>query len=262
MVFDSFLDRVLGADRGRGRVTGPPASSNAASSFHLFWDAPPVPLSEVAVVFELIEPPSVPMLYFWALQVSFMNGPSRVGGAHFGLQHHPDYPANGAVNWGGYADAGGELDGSASTLPSALDNVNTRTYPWRAHRRYRHRVFRSPDRGWRGSVTDLETGDETVVRDLWADADHLANPMVWSEVFAHCDHPSTAVRWTDLEAVDTEGRRHPVQAVRLNYQTHGDGGCANTDTVVDAGGDAGGPGFVQRTATTRTNRTGARLTLG
>lgn len=257
MVFESIFDKILGGGRqSGGRVTGPPTSSNAASSFHLFWDAPPVPLAEVSAVCEVIEPPTVPMLYFWALQVNFMNGASRVGGAHFGLQFHPDYPESGAVNWGGYADVGGELEGSISALPSALNNINTRTYGWQPGRRYRHRIFRSPDRGWRGTVTDLETGIETVVRDLWVDADHLASPMVWSEVFAHCDHPSAAVRWTDLRTVDASGAEHRTGTVRLNYQTHGDGGCANTNTTVEA------DGFVQRTATERTNGTGSRLTLG
>ena len=236
-------------------MTGPPTSSNGASSFHLAWEVPPVPLTEVAATVEVLEPPTVPMLYFWALQVSFFDGPARRGGAHLGLQYHPAYPDGGAVNWGGYGEGAGELDGSASALPSALDNPNTRSYPWSPGRPYRYRIHRSPERGWRGTVTDLETGLATSVRDLWVDGELLADPMVWSEVFAHCDHPTTAVRWSDLTATTVTGQVVQARTVRLNYQTEGAGGCANTDTSVD------GTGFVQRTATERRHPTGTRLTL-
>lgn len=254
-VFDSFLNRLLGGDTGGSRVAGAPTSSNRASSFHLSWDIASQPLVEVSAVCEVIEPPTVPMLYFWAMQVSFMNGRSRIGGAHFGLQFHPDYPGNGAVNWGGYRDGAGELEGSVSELPSALNNINTRTYPWQPGRRYKHRVYRSPERGWRGSITDLETGVETVVRDLWVEADSLSSPMVWSEVFAHCDHPSAAVRWSELSGINTGGEVLTARSARLNYQTHADGGCANTNTSLD------GVGFVQRTNAARANPTGSQLSL-
>ena len=107
------------------RLTGPPTSSNGASSLHLFWDGPPRPLTEVSATIEVIEPPTVERLYFWAVQVSFQRSDgSTTGGAHVGLQHHPAYPGAGAVNWGGYLRAGGEIDGSVSALPSTLDNVN------------------------------------------------------------------------------------------------------------------------------------------
>lgn len=255
-----------GPSPGPGRTTGPPTSSNGASSFHLRWEAPPVPLLAAEATIEVVEPPLVDQLYFWALQVSFERGPARRGGAHFGLQHHPAYPAAGAVNWGGYADAGGELAGSESALPSALGNVNTRTYRWEPGRPYRYRIAPAPDQSvggvierWRGSITDLATGEETVVRDLFVEADHLSSPMVWSEVFADCDHPTAAVRWSDLAVTTLGGDRIVVESVRLNYQTHGDGGCANTDTSVDRSGDR--PGFLQRTSCARANGTGSRLSL-
>lgn len=262
-----FIERLIGSPlegggTGGARVTGPPPSGNGASSFHVMWDAPPVPLIGAEVTIEVIEPPTVPALYFWALQVNFERGGGRIGGAHFGLQYHPSYPDAGAVNWGGYADAGGELDGSVSELPSALDNVNTRTYRWEAGRRYRYRIGRSPeqaDGGWRGSIVDESSGVETVVRDLFVDADALTGPMVWSEIFADCDHPSAAVRWTDPTVITVEGERIAITAARLNYQRHGDGGCANTDTSVDD--SVPGGGFVQRSNTERTNPTGQRLDL-
>ena len=254
-MFREFLERIGLAGDGPTRTSGPPTSSNGASSFHLYWDVPPEPLAEVSATIEVVEPPSVDQLYFWALQASFESGASRRGGAHFGLQHHPAYPGAGAVNWGGYAAGGGELDGSGSRLPSALDNRNTRTYPWNAHRPYRYRIHRSPERGWRGTVTDLETGAETVVRDLWVDADHLINPMVWTEAFADCGDPPATVRWRDLQAVTVGGATHRVSSVRVNYQSHADGGCTNTDVTVTSGG------FQQRTGTARVTPVGTTLRL-
>lgn len=240
------------------RVSGPPASSNGASSFHLMWQVPPQPLREVRADFEVVEPPAVAELYFWALQVDFVTGNgARKGGAHFGLQHHPGHPGSTAVNWGGYHAGGGELTGTESLLPSAPGNVNTRDYRWEPGRRYRFRVGPGSGPGrWAGSITDLATGVETAVRELLVDAEALISPMVWSEVFAHCDHPSTCVRWSGLEADLGDGSGTiRARTVRLNYQTHSDGGCANTDTSID------GDGFVQRTNTGRTNGPGSLLAL-
>ncbi len=219
-----------------------------------------MPLREVRATIEVVDPPTVDMLYFWALQVDIGLHGSRRGGAHFGLQHHPSYPGAGAVNWGGYhSGGGGELSGSTSALPSTLDNVNTRDYPWSPSRRYRYRVYPSPEQGWRGSITDLTSGEETVVRDLHVEGDELTRPMVWTECFAHCDHPPAAVRWTDLGARTADGDWFEVTDVRINYQTHVDGGCSNTDSSIALG--EGGPGFVQRTGTARRADTGTRLTL-
>ncbi|MEM7340847.1 MAG: hypothetical protein AAF467_19475 [Actinomycetota bacterium] len=254
-MFRSLLDRFRSATQPPQRLTGPPTSSNRASSFHLFWEIAPEPLVEVEATIEVIEPPSVPELYFWALQVTFTERGMPRGGAHFGLQHHPSYPDSGAVNWGGYHTGGPELSGSTSALPSALDNVNTRTYPWAPHRRYRYRIHRSPDRGWRGSITDLESGIDTVVRDLWVEADALDAPMVWTEAFCDCDHPPAGIRWTDFRAIGTSGREFTSTAVRLNYQSYADGGCATSSTVVENGA------FVQRTGVDRVNGTGTTLRL-
>ena len=214
-----------------------------------------MPLAEVRATIEVVEPPTVDRLYFWALQTSFEANGVRQGGAHFGLQHHPSYPGAGAVNWGGYKSVGGELDGSGSDLPSALDNVNTRTYPWSPRRPYQYRIHRSPDKGWRGTVTDVEAGVETIVRDLWVDADHLISPMVWTEAFADCGEPAAAVLWRDLEAVTMSGETHRVTSVRINYQSHADGGCTNSNI------SATETGYLQRTGTERVNPVGATLRL-
>ncbi len=202
---------------------------------HAFWQVPSVPLVEVRATFEVVTPPASPWLYFWALQASFQRGNQPMGAGHFGLQHHPDYPNNGALNWGGYRHGGGELAGSTSSLGSAVGNVNTSTFRWEAGQKYQYRIARSPQQGWRGSLIDLRSGSETVVRDLWVDATHLSSPMVWSEVFAPCDAPSVEVAWSDLHGFDHRGQRVDATAVRINYQTEADGGCSNTSVSSRAG---------------------------
>jgi hypothetical protein len=249
-------------------TSGPPRSANGASSLHLFWDVPagpaPAPWVGAEVTLEVIDPPVVAKLYFWALQVSFVS-PSGSSGAHLGLQWFAAHPGSTAVNWGGYGPGGRELDGTVSALPSGPGNVNTRDYPWIAHHPYRLRISRAPrppaardDRGltaWRGEVVDLAANVTTVVRDLWAAGDHLAAPMVWSEVFADCDDPGAAVRWSDLVLVDEVGRRTQVRSARVNYQARQEGGCAATNSDVD------GDGFIQATGAARLVTAGATLGL-
>ena len=98
-------------------TTGPPRSSNAASSFHLQWvvGAPPAGRSWVSVeaVLEVLVPPAVPALSFWALQASFADRGRHHGAGHLGLQWYPPHPDSTAVNWGGYDAGGHELSGSS-----------------------------------------------------------------------------------------------------------------------------------------------------
>lgn len=258
----SWLDRLLGRRAAALRVAGEPASANGASSFHLWWDVPfGERLTEVAATLEVVEPPTVDRLYFWALQVSFVRPGG--GGAHLGLQFHPAFPGRGAVNWGGYAAAGdeGELDGSSSALPSAQDNPNTRDFAWEAGRPYRLRIRRSPDEAppgfnsWEGLVEDVRAGEITVVRNLYSRGEFLRGPVVWTEAFARCEHPSVAVRWSDLAAVGEEGRPLSVKRVSANYQERAAGGCDNTDATVDEFG------WVQRTNVERRTRPGGLLEL-
>lgn len=209
---------------------------------HLHWDPPPSPTRDISVTLEVVEPPVVPELYFWALQVSFIDGGRRVGGAHLGLQWYRLHPDSTAVNWGGYRDGAGELDGDASALPSATGNPNTRDFPWRARTPYRLRISGDGDGWWTGSVTDTTTGEETVVRRLRGGGDALAAPVVWSEVFARCDDPSVVVRWSDLSPAPP--------GLRPTYQSHVDGGCANTTSRRD------GNGWVQITNVARQTQTG------
>lgn len=257
-----WFERLLGGGARpprRDGTTGRPTSSNGASSLHLQWDAPRVRATAVEAVLEVNEAPTVAALYFWALQVSFAGPAGAGGGAHLGLQWFDRHPGSTAVNWGGYRTGGGELDGSVSPLPSTPGNVNTLDYRWRAGAAYRLRVEHAgaaPDgtTAWRGSVTDVERATTTVVRDLWAPGDHLTAPMVWSEVFAACDDPGTAVRWSELVVEDAAGARTPVTQVRVNYQQVADGGCVTTTSELGPGG-----AFVQRTGTVRTTPQGAVL---
>lgn len=223
--------------RSSGRTRGFPTSSNGASSMHLVWDPPPAPGLEVSAVLQIVEPPTVPHLYFWALQASFVDGGRRLGGAHLGLQWHDGHPGGTAVNWGGYRDGAGELDGEPSPLPSATGNRNTRDYSWQPRREYRLRIHGDGDGWWTGAVTDLSTDGTTVVRRLHGGGTALAAPTVWSEVFARCDDPSVTVRWSALTP-------RPA-ALRASYQSHAVGGCANTRSVRD------GDGWLQITNTSR-----------
>jgi hypothetical protein len=250
-------------------TSGRPRSSNAASSFHLTWlVADPGPdrwWTAVEATLEVLVPPPVPALWFWALQASFVDRGREGGAGHLGLQWHPDHPGSTAVNWGGYDAAGQELDGSAATLPSALHNPNTRDLAWSAGVPYRLAIRTNPDEtgaappglsAWRGEVTDLVTSRTTVVRDLWGPGTALGAPVVWSEVFARCDDPPSAVRWRDLRLIDQTGQAQEVGRVRVNYQSRAEGGCATTDVSVDE------LGVVQTTGTERHTALGAVVPVG
>ena len=240
------------------RTSGAPTSANGASSFHLFWRLERTePLVEVAAVLEVVVPPVVDRLYFWALQVSFLEGTTYRGAAHLGLQWNRNHPGGGAVNWGGYAPGGGLLPGTASALPSVPDDPNTRDYPWEPARPYRLRVAKAPQRlgCWRGEVTDLRTGRASVVRDLEAGGDRLADPMVWSEVFARCDDPSVTVRWSGFEAVTASGDHVAPVALSVNYQARAEGGCDNTTVTPEP------YGVLQITNTRRSTPQGTVIAL-
>lgn len=229
-----------------------------ASSWHLWWVLAPdhPPLVEVAATLTVVEPPTVERLYFWALQASFAGDGTCGGAAHLGLQWNPRHPGCRAVNWGGYAathDVTSILEGSPSPLPSTPDDPNTRDHPWQPGRPYRLRIFRG-EQGWAGEIVDLAGGDEVVVRELYAGGDHLEAPVVWAEVFCRCDHPSTAVAWSDLRAVAGDGTEVAVRAVRTSFPSQGD--CANTTVEVEDGR------LMQRSGVVRTVRADVLLPVG
>jgi hypothetical protein len=242
------------------RTSGEPASSNGASSLHLFWEVPPLPYVEASVILEVLQPPVVRRLYFWALQVSFSRDQRQRGGAHLGLQWNPGFPGSTAANWGGYApdEIGGLLAGSQSPLPSVRNDVNTRDFPWEAGRRYRLRVARGAEappgvQAWRGTITDLESGSESLIRDLYSDGGYLVAPMVWTEAFARCEQPAVSARWSEPQLITADGRVIRPARVRVNYQSRSDGGCDNTTVIADE------LGIVQVTAAPRQTPQGALL---
>ena len=69
------------------------------------------------------------------------------------------------------------------------------------------------------------------------------------------DAPSAAVRWSDLVLRSADGDRVEIRDVQVNYQALSDGGCATTNSSVDA------EGFVQRTGEARRIPQGARLQM-
>jgi hypothetical protein len=248
-----WLERLLGGTPAE-RTSGLPTSSNGASSLHLWWRWPGAQpeLVAAAVTLEVVVRPVVDRLHFWALQVGFADaGPlARSHGAgHVGLQHHPGHPGGTAVNWGGYGADGRELDGSASPLPSATGNRNTRDLVWEEGRPVRLEVRRG-EAGWAASV------DGVHLRDLHAGGERLVGIGTWSEVFAPCDAPSSVVRWSRLEATTADGRTVRPTGVTTGYQSVRDGGCSNTSSEGDGAG-----GLLQRTNVARATPAGAVLPL-
>jgi hypothetical protein len=243
----------------RERVSGTPASANGASSFHLWWDLPfGERLTAANVTLHVTRRPDLDRLVFFALQVAFVkpNG----GGAHLGLQHHPGFPSQSAVNWGGYDTTGTVLEGTDSELPSIQHDPNTRDFRWDGDRPYQLTVARVEEDGggvqrWRGSVTDLASGVVTVVRDLYNPGRFLRAPVVWVESFAPCDAPRFEARWSNASVVTESGEVRAVRRMRADYQPHAAGGCTNTNSFVE------GVAFVQRSGQLRTTNPGTTLAI-
>jgi hypothetical protein len=208
-------------------------------------------LSEVSVTLLIHHNPEPARLYFWALQASF-TGPAGIGGgAHLGLQWHPQYPGGTAVNWGGYDRDGSILEGTASGLASALGNPHTRNFPWRPGSGYRLRIRPDGTGWWAGDVTDLATATTTRIRSLRSAGEGLSLVMVWSEVFARCDDPPAVAIWSDPAGVAIDGSPWRPDSYSVTYQREEDGGCSNTDVVVLP------HGVGQFTGVTRTTPPGA-----
>jgi len=224
----------------RVRGARPAAPFRPPTSAHLWFDdVPRQPWRTVSATLEVLTEPVVPILYFWALQASFTDSRGiTFGAAHTGLQWNPRHPAARAVNWGGYRAAGdvqSVLDGTHSSLPGIAGDENTRNFPWKPRVPYRFTI--SPgERGWRSTVTDIASGEQTVIRELYAGGDLLTGFVVWMEIFAPCDAPMTVVRWSDLELTDGTGsNRHRVRALRTSFPDVR-GNCINNDSRLDDGG--------------------------
>jgi len=213
----------------------------------------------VSATLEIVTEPAAPYLYFWALQASFTDpGGTNLGAAHTGLQWNPRHPGGRAVNWGGYArtaDVSSVLHGTRSTLPGIAADENTRTFPWTAGVGYRFTIAMG-ESGWRSTVVDTSTGAATVIRELFAGGDRLNGFVVWMEIFAPCDAPTTTVRWSDLVVADEErGASYPVRSLRTSFPDV-PGACTNNDSRVDD------VGWLQLTNDRRTSAIAATLTVG
>jgi hypothetical protein len=206
------------------------------SAFHLWWQGlEGEELAEVSVGFEVLREPASDRTYFWALQATFADGHRSYGAAHLGLQWYSRFADCRAANWGGYASPPdqGVFNGTPPALPGFPDDPNTRAYPWRTGVVYEFRIRRG-ERGWAGEVADTSTGERVVLRELLAGGDRLRDVVLWAEVFAPCEAPTTEVRWTDLAAVTAAGERRRPDRVRLSLP--GDGNCPNSDLVLDERG--------------------------
>ena len=177
---------------------------------------------------EIGRPPAPGSLYFWALQVGFALDGRSAGAGHTGLQWHPAAPL-GAVNWGGYDEAGRELDGTPSSLPE-VDSANTLQWPWQPGRPYRVTVSRAGTGRWRSQIADLADGREVTLRELAVDATELTSPVVWTEMFARCDDPPVTARWSQLRVLGADGVPVAPSALVSTYQSFADGGCSNTES--------------------------------
>jgi|SRR5215211_3322278 len=234
------------ARRGIADSSGVNEPPSGSTSFHCWWEGLGATdrVIEVTAVLEVLQLPVAPRLYFWALQASFADGVRTYGAAHIGLQWNPRHAGSTAVNWGGYADVSdvqSVLDGSPSPLPSTPDDRNTRDYPWRQGVPYLLRISKAPV-GWRGEISDLSTGQTSLIRDLYAGGDRLTGFVVWSEVFCACTDPQAVVRWNAFEARTVDGHVRRPASVRLTFPG---GGCTNTDVAATP------EGIVQVTNTTR-----------
>lgn len=263
MVLDRIRALLSPAAPGM-RTSGPPTSSNGASSLHLFWvsEHTTEPVVAIGVDLEVLQTPSVDRLCFWALQATIRSGTAVIGGAHLGLQHHPDYPGGTAANWGGYhgrdSPETGELSGSPLAFPSALANPNTCNFEWVAGAAYRLEIqMRSPGR-WAGLVSRIGEGDPIELRVLDCPGDRLTDFAVWTESFADCDAPGAAVRWANPTLTTASGTLVGIEHAVVNYQKVADGGCSNSDSS-PARTDGNASGIVQRTGVSRANLQGSRL---
>jgi hypothetical protein len=255
----NWLRDVLATANGTAtaRTSGLPSTGNGASSFHARWlvDTSRAPIKRVSATCTIAQPPTVNRLYFWALQASFCDSTGRsYGGAHTGLQHNPRFPGNGALNWGGYADRGGELAGTPSMLTSTPNDANTYDYAWEPATPYQLTI-EPGSTGWRALCTNLNTGYQVLVRELLCQGDRLDHFVVWTECFARCDDPSVTVVWSDFFVELDDGSRMEPTGFVASYEPVEQGGCSNTDTALSID-QSGRPILIQRTNCSRSNPAG------
>jgi len=242
------------------RVAGTPTSASGASSFFLWWNLPyGEKLTEISVTLEVASRPEIDRLVSFSMQGAFLKPGG--GSCHVGLQHHPRFPERGAVNWDGYTAKGDRLESDVPSLPSAIDELATLTFPWHSGTPYRLTIERGDERSdgrfpWTGSITDLRTGERDEIRQLISDSAHVRGPVVYIESFGPCDGPRFEARWSNATAVSDDGAVRTVTSMRVDYQPHAAGGCTNTNASVE------GAEFVQRAGQMRTTKAGSTIRLG
>jgi hypothetical protein len=251
--------RDLLSPRVRERVAGAPTSASGASSFFLWWDLPyGERLVEVSVTLEVTRRPEIDRLVSFAIQGALVKPGG--GSCHLGLQHNPRFPDRSAVNWNGYTASGDLLDSTTPGLPSVTDDIATRDFPWRQGVPYQFTIERGEERSdgmfpWAGSITNLETGERELIRELVSGSPHMRAPVMYVESHAPCDGPGFEARWTNAIAVSLEGRVRSVRSMRVDYQPHAAGGCTNTNSFVEEAS------FVQRAGQMRTTKPGTTIHL-
>lgn len=242
-------------DRLRGDLYDTPASGGG---FHLWWRGLPAdePIVACEITLEILHEPQVPRIYFWAMQMTFLDEVgTNHGVAHTGLQWNPRHADHRAVNWGGYrqaADVTSILEGSDSPLPSTPDDRNTRDFPWRVGVPYRLAVRRGAQ-GWEASITDTDLGETIPIRELYAGGDRLGHFVVWTELFCAGRDPRSVVRWSDPAVITLSGETREPSEMVSNYP--GGPEWRRLDACTDA------VGIVQSTDTRRSTRHGAALKL-
>lgn len=251
--------RNLFSPRVGERLAGTPTSASGVSSFFLWWDLPfGEKLTEISVNLEVVLRPEVDRLVTFAVQAAFLKPGG--GSCHLGLQHHPQFPQRGAVNWDGYTAKGEPLDSAVPSLPSASDELATRDFAWSEGTPYRLTIERGDEQPdgrfpWIGSVTNLRSGDRTEVRRLLSESPHMRGPVMYIESFGPCDGPRVEARWSNATAVSTNGGVRAVKSMRVDYQPHAAGGCTNTNSSVEDGR------FVQRAGQMRSTKAGSTIRL-
>ena len=184
---------------------------------------PTQPLLECSAVLEVVVPPSVPRLYFWALQASFSDGtptprrcPPRIAVEH-------QVPAVGRRPTGADTPRTGRCcRGPSPRCPSTRKDPNTRDYPWIAGHRYRlqDRPQRRDQRR-HGRLAGNDHPHRVGRRGQGARSPHQG-ASTWSGRWCgrRCSPgasiPTTVVRWSDLRAID--GRRHGDSSSRRSGQ--------------------------------------------
>jgi hypothetical protein len=224
-----------GSSTAQQRTSGLPTSSNGASSAIIA--VPPIVASEVSATIQVITVPTTANVEFWALQVDYIDDfGTSIAVVHTGLQYHPSYPGNRAVNYGGYVSATGvEVVGPTSpALTSTTGSLNTYDYLWVVGRSYRFRCY-SPISGiWRATVTDLTTSTTTILRDLPIPAaTKVRGAILFAEDFVDCSI-GTEARFSNVTFGGGATAQSPNVGV-VNYQDYVDGGCTNTNVTVQSG---------------------------